>query len=57
LVSLVLTGAFLLGTAGTLILRLSGDLPDFPFWGMVSLSVATLLALTAYHALIDLLSA
>jgi hypothetical protein len=56
LVSLVLTGAFLLGTAGTLILRLSGDLPDFPFWRMLAFAIVTLLALSAYHTLLGLLS-
>lgn len=56
LVSLALTGAFLLGMAGAVILRISGDLPSFPFWDMVATSLATILALAAYHALIGLLS-
>lgn len=57
LVSLALTGAFLLGMAGAVILRISGDLPHFPFCGMVALSLAALLALTVYHTLIRILSA
>ena len=43
---------FLRSTA--LVIRVSGDLPTFPFWGMIAFSVGTLLLLAAYHALISL---
>ena len=56
LVSLVLVGIFVLGTGTAVILRLSGDLAKLPFWGMVAFSLGTILALTAYRALIELLS-
>jgi len=56
LVSLLLTATGVLGIAGALILRLSGDLPQLPFWGMLGFSVGTLLLLTAYHCLIGILT-
>lgn len=56
LVSLVLVGIFVLGTGAAVILRLSGDVPEFPFWGMTALSFGSLLALNSYRALIDMLS-
>ena len=56
LVSLVLVGIFVLGTGAALLLRLSGDLPNLPFWGMVAFSFGSLLALRVYCALIGLLS-
>ena len=56
LVSLVLVGIFVLGTGTAVILRLSADLPDLPFWGMVALSFGSLLAVSAYHTLAGLLS-
>ena len=55
LVSLVLVGVFVLGTGTAVILRLSGDVPEFHFWGMTALSFGNLLALSAYRALIGLL--
>ena len=57
LVSLVLVGIFVLGTGAAVILRLSGDLPDLPFWWMLAFSFGSLLALNAYNTLIGLLSA
>ena len=56
LVSLVLVGIFVLGTGTAVILRLSGDLPDFPFWGIVTFSFGSLLALTPYRSLIGIIS-
>lgn len=53
-ISAVLTVVGILGIASALILKLSGDLPRFPFWGMIAMSVGTLLLLTAYYALISL---
>ena len=55
-VSLVLVGILVLGTGAAVTLRLSGDLPNLPFWWMLALSFGSLSALTAYRALIGLLS-
>jgi len=55
-VSLVLTGLGMLGVLVAIILKCSGDLPHFPFWGMMACSVGCMLALMAYHALIGFLS-
>ena len=55
-VNLVLTAAGVLGIATALILRLSGALPQFPFWGMLGFSVGVLLLLSAYHALLGILA-
>lgn len=56
LVSLVLTAFGFLGIAVALILKLSGDLPHFPFWLMIAFSIGAILLLMAYHALIGLFS-
>jgi len=56
LVSLLLTATGVLGIAAALILRMSGDLPRLPFWGMLGFSVGTLLLLTAYHCVIHILA-
>ena len=55
-VNLVLTAAGVLGIATALILRSSGSLPQFPFWGMLGFSVGVLLLLSAYHALLGILA-
>ena len=55
-VSLVLTAFGLLGIIMALILKLSGDLPHFPFWLMMAFSVGALLLLMAYHVLIGVFS-
>ena len=57
LVSLVLVGIFVLGTGAAVILRLSGDLPDLPFWGIMAFSFGSLMVLSVYFVLIGLLSA
>ena len=54
--SLVLSTVAVLGITAALFLRQSGVLPQFPFWSMLGMSVATLLLLTAYRALIRLLA-
>ncbi len=56
LISAALTVVGILGIAAALTLKLSGDLPGFPFWGMIAMSVGMLLLLTAYHALMALLA-
>lgn len=55
-VSLVLTAFGFLGLVIALILKFSGELPHFPFWLMMTLSVGAILLLMAYHALIGLFS-
>lgn len=55
-VSLILTAFGFLGIVVALILKLSGDLPHFPFWLMMAFSVGAILMLMAYHALISILS-
>lgn len=54
--SFLLTAVGILGIAAALVIRLSGALSQFPFWGMLGFSVGVLLLLTAYHSLIGLLS-
>lgn len=56
LVSLVLIGILVFGAGAAMILRLSGDQSNMPFWGMMACSFSSLLALTAYRALIGRLS-
>jgi hypothetical protein len=55
-VSLILTGFGFLGIVVACILKFSGDLPHFPFWLMMALSICAILALMAYQALVRLLS-
>ena len=55
-VSLILTGFGFLGIVVALILKLSGDLPHFPFWLMIAFSIGAVLLLMAYHVLIELFS-
>ena len=55
-VSLVLTGFGFLGIVMALILKLSGDLPHFPFWLTMTCSVGAILLLMAYHLLIRIFS-
>ena len=55
-ISLILVGAALIGISAGIVLRSSGDLPGFPFWGMVAFSTGTLIILIAYHMLISVLS-
>lgn len=55
-VSLVLTAFGFLGIVVALILKLSGDLPHFPFWLMMAFSVGAILVLMMYHALIGIFS-
>jgi hypothetical protein len=55
-VSLILVGVAFMGLFAGIVLRSSGDLPGFPFWGMVAFSTCALLVLIAYHTLIAALS-
>ena len=55
-IRLLLVGAALIGVFAGVLLRCSGDLPDFPFWEMLTFSIVALLLLTAYHMLIAILS-
>lgn len=55
-ISLVLVGAAFTGISAGIILRCSGDLPGFPFWGMVAFSTSALLLRIAYQNLIAVLS-
>ena len=55
-ISLVLVGAAFIGISAGIILRCSGDLPGFPFWGMVAFSTSALLLRIAYQNLIAVLS-
>ena len=55
-ISLILTAFGFLGIVVALILKFSGDLPDFPFWLMMAFSIGAILLLMAYHALIGLFS-
>lgn len=55
-VSLVLTAFGFLGIVVALILKLSGDLPHFPFWLVIAFSISAILVLMAFHALIGIFS-
>ena len=55
-VSLILTAVGFLGIVVAVILKVSHDLPHFPFWTMMGFSVGALLLQMAYHALIGILS-
>lgn len=55
-ISAALTVVGILGIAAALTLKLSGDLPGFPFLSMIAMSVGTLLLLRAYHALLTILA-
>lgn len=55
-VSLILTAFGFLGIVVALILKFSGDLPHFPFWLMMAISVGAILLVMAYHALIGMFS-
>ena len=55
-VSLILTAFGFLGIVVAVIMKVSHDLPHFPFWEMVGFSVGALLLQMAYHALVSILS-
>ncbi len=55
-VSLILSAAGFLGMMSALVLKGSGDLPHFPFWGMMAASVGAVVLLMIYHLLIRLFS-
>ncbi len=55
-VSLTLVSTAFIGLFAVIILRSSGDLPGFPFWGMVAFSTSALLVRIAYQSLIAVLS-
>ena len=56
IVSTVLVAAALLGTLTALFWKLASSRPDFPFLGVLALSVGCFLLLTLYHGAIRLLS-
>jgi hypothetical protein len=55
LVSLLLTAVGFLGVVAAIALKCSGDLPHFPFWGMMAFSIGSVLLLMLYHVFIELL--
>lgn len=56
LVSTILVAAALLGTLTGFFWKLASNRPDFPFLGVLALSVGCFLLLTLYHGAIRLLS-
>jgi hypothetical protein len=56
IVSTVLVALALLGTLTAFFWKLASDRPDFPFFGMLALSLGCFFLLTLYHAAIRLLS-
>ena len=56
IVSTVLVAAALLGTLTAIFWKLASNRPDFPFLGVLALSVGCFLLLTLYHGAIRLLS-
>lgn len=56
IVSTVLAAAALLGTLTAFFWKLASNRPDFPFFGVLALSVGCLLLLTLYHGAICLFS-
>jgi hypothetical protein len=56
IVSTVLVAAALLGTLTALFWKLASNRPDFPFLGVLGLSLGCFLLLSLYHGLIHFLS-
>ena len=56
IVSTLLAAAALLGTLTALFWKLASNRPEFPFFGVLALSVGCFLLLTLYHGAIRLLS-
>ena len=56
IVSTLLVAAALLGTLTAIFWKLASNRPDFPFLGVLALSVGCILLLTLYHGVIQLLS-
>lgn len=56
IVSTALVAAALLGTLTALFWKLASNRPDFPFFGVLALSVGCFLLLALYHGAIRLLS-
>lgn len=56
IVSTVLVAAALLGTLTAFFWKLTSDRPDFPFFGVLALSVGCFLLLGLYHGVIHFLS-
>jgi hypothetical protein len=56
IVSTVLVAAALLGTLTAFFWKLASDRPDFPFFGVLALSLGCFFLLTLYHGAIRLLS-
>jgi hypothetical protein len=57
LVRVVLAGFALIGTLMAFLLEFATTLPDFPFWGMLAVSLGCVGILALYYGLIRLLSA
>lgn len=56
IVSTLLVAAALLGTLTAIFWKVASNRPDFPFFGVLALSIGCFLLLTLYHAVIRLLS-
>jgi hypothetical protein len=56
IVSTLLAAAALLGTFAAFFWKLTSNRPEFPFFGVLALSVGCFLLLTLYHGVIRLLS-
>ena len=56
IVSALLVAAALLGTLTAFFWKLTSNRPDFPFFGVLALSLSCFLLLTLYHAAIRVLS-
>lgn len=56
IVSTVLVAAALLGTLTALFWKLTANRPDFPFFGVLGLSLGCFLLVSLYHGLIYFLS-
>lgn len=54
LVAVVLSVTAFLSILSACVLRLWGDLPHFPFWGMVGVSIGCMLLLMSYYGLMSL---
>jgi len=56
IVRLVLSWLTLLAVLTAFLFKFSGAAPSFPFWGMILFSVGCALVLSAYYALLSMLS-
>src|SRR5690242_1577022 len=56
IVSAILVFCAMVGTITALVFRLATTLPDFPFWGMLGVSLGCAGALALYHGLMRVLT-